>query len=198
MAEKVKVILITDGDKVAQQTVEDIAASLGLRCISGSAGNPTPIDGEEIVRLLQQVPHDPVLVMFDDRGRCDAGRGETALRYVAAHPAVEVLGAVAVASNTTGIEGVAVDKCITADGKIVNTAVDKLGESTGRDKRAKPVVLGDTVDVLSEVKAPIIVGIGDVGKMDHADSIDYGSPITRKAIEEILQYHGIEYPKIKR
>ncbi|MDF2876370.1 MAG: Stage sporulation protein, partial [Sporomusa sp.] len=39
---KIRVILVTDGDRVAQHAVENIGASLGLRCISASAGNPTP------------------------------------------------------------------------------------------------------------------------------------------------------------
>ncbi|MCX7779849.1 MAG: stage V sporulation protein AE [Negativicutes bacterium] len=191
MKGKVRVILVTDGDRVAQKTVESIASSLGLRCISASGGNPTPISGEEIVRLLKTVPYDPVLVMFDDRGEEHKGVGETALEYVASHPDIEVLGAVAVASNTTGIAGVEADVCVCGNGEIVNTSVDKNGEA--QNKRGKPVVTGDTVDVLNEVDVPVIVGVGDIGKMDRADDIRKGSPITRKAIEEILKRSGINY-----
>jgi stage V sporulation protein AE len=190
LADKVRVILVTDGDRCAQHVVESIADEFNLRCISASAGNPTPISGEEIVRLLKTVPHDPVLVMFDDRGRRDKGKGETAMEYVSRHPEVEVLGAVAVASNTTGIEGIAVDACISGAGKIVQSSVDKYGQEIDA-KGDKPVVTGDTVDVLNNVDIPVIIGVGDIGKMDKADDIRRGSPITRKAIEEILKRSGV-------
>ena len=191
MPEKIKVIFITDGDRVAQHVVENIACSLGLRCISASGGNPTPISGEEIVHLIKKTPHDPVLVMFDDRGRRDKGNGEVAMEYVAAHPNIEVLGAVAVASNTTGITGVEADVCITGSGHMVNAPVDKNGDVKSNHE-GKPVICGDTVDVLNDVDIPVIIGVGDVGKMDKADDLGRGAPITRKAIEEILKRSGIK------
>lgn len=190
LGEKVRVILITDGDRCAQHTVEKIAKDLNLRCISASAGNPTPISGQEIVSLLKTVPHDPVLVMFDDRGRRDKGKGETAMEYVASHPDIKVLGAVAVASNTQGIQGVPADVCINGTGDIVATSVDKYGQEKSATA-SKPVVTGDTVDVLNDVDIPVIVGVGDIGKMDKADDIRRGSPITKKAIEEILKRSGV-------
>lgn len=196
LSKKIRVILITDGDRVAQHVVEDIAKTLDLRCISASAGNPTPISGDEIVSLLKQVHHDPVLVMFDDKGSRHKGGGEVAMEYVASHPDIEVLGAVAVASNTTGITGIAVDECITYKGDIVNHSVDKCGDFKGRNDDT-PIITGDTVDVLNEVDIPFIVGIGDIGKMDKADDIRRGAPITRKAIEEILKRSGIEYGQTK-
>lgn len=190
MKGKIRVILVTDGDRVAQRAVENIGTSLGLRCISASGGNPTPITGEEIVSLVKTVPYDPVLVMFDDRGRNDRGKGETALEYVASHPEIEVLGAVAVASNTTGIDGVQADACVSCNGEIVSYPVDKYGDVKCG---CKSVVTGDTVDVLNDVDVPIIIGVGDIGKMDKADDIRKGAPITRKAIEEILKRSGITY-----
>ncbi|HEY3424975.1 MAG TPA: stage V sporulation protein AE [Negativicutes bacterium] len=192
MSDKVRVILVTDGDRVAQHVVEDIATSLGLRCISASGGNPTPISGEEIVKLLKTVHHDPVLVMFDDRGRRDKGQGEVAMEYVASHPDIEVLGAVAVASNTTGIDGIEADACITCSGEMVNQSVDKSGSIKKRGSH-KTIITGDTVDVLNDVEIPVIIGVGDIGKMDKADHINKGAPITRKAIEEILKRSGITY-----
>ncbi len=194
LTDKVRIIIVTDGDRCAQHVVENIAAELGLRCISASGGNPTPISGREIVDLVKTVPHDPVLVMFDDRGRRDKGKGETAMEYVASHPDIEVLGAVAVASNTTGIQGVAADACISGDGQVVDNAVDKYGEEkvTGRDRT---IVNGDTVDVLNEVDVPVIIGVGDIGKMDKADDIRRGAPVTRKAIEEILKRSGVSYAR---
>ncbi len=190
LTDKVRVIIVTDGDRCAQHAVESIAADLGLRCISASGGNPTPISGREIVDLVKTVPHDPVLVMFDDRGRRDKGKGETAMEYVASHPDIEVLGAVAVASNTTGIQGVAADACISGEGQVVDNAVDKYGQEkvAGRDRT---IVNGDTVDVLNDVDVPVIIGVGDIGKMDKADDIRRGAPVTRKAIEEILKRSGV-------
>lgn len=192
MGEKIRVILITDGDHVAQAVIEDIAVSLGLRCISASGGNPTPISGQEIVELLKTVHHDPVLVMFDDRGNSYKGLGEMAMEYVASHPDIEVLGAVAVASNTPGTLGIATHECITCKGDIVQNSVDKNGDIKGKS-RAKPIISGDTVDVLNDLEVPFIVGVGDVGKMHRADDLGYGAPITRKAIEEILKQSGVGY-----
>ncbi|MEN6412530.1 MAG: stage V sporulation protein AE [Veillonellales bacterium] len=192
LPDKVRVIMITDGDRVAQHVVEDIATSLGLRCISASAGNPTPISGDEIVKLLKTVHHDPVLVMFDDRGRKDKGKGEAAMEYVASHPDINVLGVVAVASNTTGIDGVEADACIDCCGDVVDVAVDKNGESKQKCGD-KLLIKGDTVDVLNNVDVPVIIGVGDIGKMDRADDITRGAPITRRAIEEVLKRSGIEY-----
>ena len=189
MLEKVRVILVTDGDRVAQSVVETVASSLGLRCISASGGNPTPISGEEIVSMLKTVPYDPVLVMFDDKGKSGKGLGEMALEYVASHPDVEVLGAVAVASNTSGIKGVLPDACVDDHGEIVEKPVDKSGQIKAGP--CSPRVLGDTVDVLNNLDIPVIIGIGDIGKMDRADDLRIGCPITYKAIEEILKRSGV-------
>lgn len=196
--DKVQVILVTDGDRVAQKAVEQIGREIGLRCISASAGNPTPISGAEIVELLGQVPYGPVLVMFDDRGRRDKYKGEQALEYVANHPDVEVLGAVAVASNTKGCQGIEVDACVACNGKIIDAPVDKLGETEDCHHSEPTVVQGDTVDVLNEVDVPIIIGVGDIGKMDKKDDIRKGAPITKRAIMEILERSGVEWQKRKK
>lgn len=188
---KIRVILITDGDRVAQEAVESIGASLGLRCISASAGNPTPISGKKIVDLLKTVPYDPVLVMFDDKGHSEKAEGEQALEYVANHPDIEVLGVVAVASNTTGIQGVHADACIDCHGHVIDLSVDKKGEIKAKqDCSLEPKVVGDTVDVLNELEIPVIIGVGDIGKMDKHDDLSRGAPITRRAIEEILKRSG--------
>lgn len=189
---KVRVIFITDGDKRARRVIETVARGLGLRCISASAGNPTPLSGWEIVNLLQEVPSDPVLIMFDDKGKDGQGQGEMAMRYVASHSSVQVLGAVAVAANTYGGIGVPADICITAQGYLVDAAVDKHGKVVG-GSWGKPIVHGDTVDILNDLNVPYIVGIGDIGKMDSADELTGGAPITRQAIETILKRSGGGY-----
>ena len=191
MPQPVRVILVTDGDRCAQKAVEAIGAELGLRCISASGGNPTPISGEEIATLLKTVPYDPVLVMFDDRGRRDKAQGETAMEYVANHPDITVLGAVDVASNTSGIKGIAADVSVSRAGDVVQDSVDKNGKVCAHSGCAS--IKGDTVDVLNDIDIPVIVGVGDIGKMDKADSLAKGAPITRKAIEEILKRSDIPY-----
>ncbi|MDF2502194.1 MAG: hypothetical protein K0Q77_2908 [Anaerosporomusa subterranea] len=185
MPEKIRVILITDGDSNACQVIELLAAEMGLRCISASAGNPTPISGEEIIALLKQTPNNPVLVMFDDRGNPGKGKGESVMEQVASHPDVTVLGALAVASGTDGAGGASVDFSINRWGEIEPYAVDKYGQVYKQGSRS--IIHGDTLSILDSLQVPIVIGIGDIGKMGQADSVEYGAPITRKAITEILK-----------
>lgn len=178
----VRVILVTDGDQVARGVLEEAARRLGLRCISASAGNPTPLSGPELAELILQAVHDPVLVMFDDRGNPGRGPGEEAMAYLCRHPDLQVLGAVAVASNTRRARGVRVDASVTRDGRVIPGPVDKDGYPRSRDK----VLKGDTVDVLRDLRLPVVIGIGDPGKMDGADCLAKGSEVTVRAIQEIL------------
>ena len=191
MAQKRRVILITDGDMVALQAVQAAASNVGARCISQSAGNPTRLSGEELVQLVKQAKHDPVVVMLDDRGASGTGRGEQALEVLARHPDIEVLGALAVASNTCGTEGVKVDESVTSTGSVVHAAVDKLGEIKND---AGGRLNGDTVDVLNHLNIPVVVGIGDIGKMDGADDITAGAPLTTRALREIIDRSGFNGP----
>lgn len=186
--EKKRVILITDGDRVAERVVEMAGKKLGLRTISRSGGNPTPISGREIVDLIHQTPQDPVLVMVDDRGKARKWKGERALETVARDPNIEVLGVVAVASHTRAAEGSHVDVSVSAGGKLVDGPVTK----EGRPDPKHAVLKGDTVDVLEDLTIPVIVGEGDPGKQDGADWLSKGAPTTMKAIEEILRRNGIE------
>lgn len=188
MGTKRKVILVTDGDMVAKKTVEVAARNIGARCISASAGNPTRLSGEQIVNMVKTAPHDPVVVMLDDRGKQGLGKGEKALAYIAGHPEIEVLGVVAVASNTLFTEGALVSESITCEGRVVPDAVDKLGHPiTGAGQRLN----GDTVEILDDFHFPVVIGMGDIGKMDRADDPERGAPLTTKAFKEILNRSGI-------
>lgn len=187
MKNRKKVILITDGDKLARKTVETVAKNIGGCCISRSGGNPTPISGEEIVKLIKSAHAEPVLVMLDDRGDTRKGKGETALEYIFRHPDIEVLGAVAVASNSCEFCGIPVAKSITCDGKIVDGPVDKEGNA---EPRGHKWLEGDTVDILNKLEIPVVIGIGDIGKMSKKDYFLRGAPITTKAVEFILQRSG--------
>jgi stage V sporulation protein AE len=186
------VIIITDGDKVASHVIQKVAIEVGGRCISRSAGNPTPLQGEEIVSQVMKAAYDPVLVMFDDNGQWECGDGEKAIEYVATHPSINVLGAIAVASNTEAVEGTHIDLAIDCNGKIVESGVNKEGNiEFSKELR----IYGDTVDILDRLQIPLIVGIGDIGKMNGRDHIRYGGPITRKAVEIILKRSGYDGTK---
>ncbi len=180
--EKKRVIIVTDGDDCAKAAVERAAANLGLRCISASGGNPTPLSGREIVDLVMTAASDTVLVMVDDRGKRGTGLGERALKEIYEDERVDVIGAVAVASDTSHVKGAEVSVSVTGDGRVVDGAVDKNGVPNDGDRRIK----GDTVDILESLDIPVVIGIGDIGKMDGADEVEYGARITTKAIEEIL------------
>jgi len=186
---KRKVILITDGDKVARKSIEKVARQVGGRCISLSGGNPTPISGEDIVKLVKMTPFDPILIMFDDKGAIGQGKGEQAMDYIINHPDIEVLGVVAVASNTNSTKEIDVDVSIDRYGHIIKGSVDKDGLlSTGG-------LAGDTVEVLRNENVPLIIGTGDTGKMEGFDRFEKGSPITLKAVEEILVRSGFHARK---
>lgn len=178
----IRVILITDGDKVARRAMEYAANRLHLRCISASAGNPTPLTGPELVELIKQAAYDPVLVMVDDKGNPGQGAGEQALAYICQSPDVQVLGAIAVASNTRRAHGAPVDCSITRDGRIVDVPVDK----NGLPDVYRQTLRGDTVDVLRDLHVPVVVGIGDPGKMEGADCLEHGCEVTTRAIMEVL------------
>lgn len=181
-----RVILITDGDEYAKRAVESVAKEVGGRCISMSQGNPSLLTGSELVKLIKKAANDPVLVMFDDSGLVGEGAGERALRYVATHKDIEVLGIIAVAAKTHQAEWTRIDVSIDREGELTPYGVDKHGIPELEIGRLN----GDTVYCLDELDVPIIVGIGDVGKMARRDHYERGAPITKKAVELILERSG--------
>jgi stage V sporulation protein AE len=181
-----RIIAITDGDKMAKTVVEMAAKDLGCRCISKSAGNPTRLSGPELVKLILETPYDPVLVMFDDCGFNGKGEGERAMNYVIQHPEIETLGALAVASNSCFHEWTRVDLSIDQNGELTPFGVDKYGVPDLEVGR----LIGDTVYSLDRLNLPIVVGVGDIGKITGADEPEQGAPITKKAIELILERSG--------
>lgn len=186
-----QVILITDGDEYARKAVEQVSKEIGGRCISMSHGNPTVLTGCELVQLIKKAPYDPVLVMFDDSGLVGEGMGEIALKYVAQHPDIDVLGIIAVASKTRQAEWTKVDVSIDREGELTPYGVDKNGIPEFEWGR----INGDTVYCLDELDVPIIIGVGDIGKMAKRDHYEQGSPITKKAIELILERSGFNDSK---
>jgi stage V sporulation protein AE len=184
---KRKVILVTDGDTIAQKAVEIAAKNIGGRCISKSAGNPTRLSGEEIIEQIKQAHHDPVVVMVDDCGDEGAGRGEKAMIDIIKSTDIEVLGVVAVASNGKEGSNLKVDCSITKDGQKIDYAVDKYGNNTFNTR-----ISGDTLSALKDIQVPIIVGIGDPGKMDYKDNIYIDAPVTTAALQEIIKHNNLE------
>lgn len=182
---KRKVILVTDGDRIAKNAVEVAAKNIGARCISASAGNPTMCSGEELVTMIKQAPIDPVVVMLDDRGYNGEGRGERALAFITRHPDIQVLGVLAVASNTENVSGCRVDASITNSGQIVEGAVDKNGKPKPNPQE------GDTLEVIDRLNLPLVIGIGDIGKMEGADEAGKGAPLTTRAFQTIIEKSGL-------
>jgi len=190
VSKPISVIVVTDGDKVAQKAVETAARNIGARCISASAGNPTPLNGEQLVQLIKTAAHEPVVVMLDDRGVNGSGRGESALTYLSGHRDIRILGALAVASNTRATEGTHVHASVDYRGELVSGPVDKMGNYCPGES-----LHGDTVEVLDELKLPVVIGIGDVGKMNYADDYTRGAPLTTKALREIIRRSGYDEPR---
>ncbi|WP_209122494.1 stage V sporulation protein AE [Alkalihalobacillus sp. BA299] len=186
MKPRKQVILVTDGDDSAKKAIQYVAKEIGGRCISSSAGNPSTLSGEEIVKLIEKTPYDPILVMFDDCGFKMEGPGEHAMKYVVNHPHIDVIGAIAVASHTRFAEWTKVDVSIDRFGNLTEFGVDKNGLQDIEVGR----IDGDTVYILDELNIPIIVGVGDIGKMGGFDTVEKGAPITKKAVETILERRG--------
>jgi len=183
--EKRNVILVTDGDRIAQKAVEIAASNIGGRCISSSAGNPTALSGEEIVERVRNADHDPIVIMVDDRGIKGMGKGEKAMDAIMGNDDINVLGVVAVSSNGRDCNGIKVTCSITKDGRVIDGAVDKDGNDAGTEN-----MCGDTLSILKNKSDLTIVGIGDPGKMDYSDEISKGAPITTMALREILKRNG--------
>ena len=136
--------------------------------------------------MILKTPYDPVFVMFDDSGLTGEGTGETAMKHVARHPEIEVIGAIAVASKTHQAEWTKVHVSIDREGELTEYGVDKHGLPEMEPHKMS----GDTVYCLDSLQLPIVVGIGDIGKMGRKDDLSKGSPITMKAVELILERSG--------
>ncbi|MDI3533870.1 MAG: stage sporulation protein [Thermosediminibacterales bacterium] len=175
-----KVIIVTDGDSIARQAIETASRNVGTRCISLSAGNPTPINADEMIKNIKKASGDIVVCMVDDRGNTHAGVGEQVMKTLLNSKEIEVIGVVAVASNTEGVNGITPDYCITRENKKVKQCVNKYGEPI------EGKIFGDTVDTLKNAEVPIIIGIGDPGKMNGRDDCGIGAPITTSALKEII------------
>ncbi|MEN6463434.1 MAG: stage V sporulation protein AE [Syntrophomonas sp.] len=177
-----QVIIVTDGDLSAQLAVERAAFELGLYFLQVTGGNPTRLSGPEVVQHILRAPHDPVVVMADDKGRRGLGPGEMVVDHILKCPEVAILGVVAVASDTR-VRGVVVDFSVTADGRLVKGPVDKNGWEEQLDHHR---LEGDTIEIFRHHPELLVLGCGDLGKMGGRDAVEHGAMITRKCFEEIL------------
>lgn len=182
---KKRVIIVTDGDMIARKAVELATKNIGGRCISMSAGNPTVLTGAEILELIKMTPYDPVVVMVDDRGDNGMGKGEKAMNVIINNQGIDLIGIVAVASNTQKAKGVKIDCSVDKYCNFTSKAVDKCG-----NVKENKILKGDTVNTLAFKHTPFIVGIGDPGKMDGNDCIEIGAPVITAALEKIVENYN--------
>ncbi|WP_226034630.1 stage V sporulation protein AE [Aquibacillus saliphilus] len=186
MAKRKKVIIITDGDKYAKRTLDYLATQIGGTCLSYLSDNPTSVTSGQVVRAVHNAKSEPVYVLIDDAGVTGVGAGEKVLLALHNDSSTEIIGAIAVAAHTKNMEWTRFTLAIDNDGELIPNGVDKEGvpiPDLGR-------INGDTVYSLDQLQLPIVIAIGDIGKMYGKDDIKKGSPITRKAIELILERGG--------
>jgi len=180
-----RVVIVTDGDCTALESVERACDNLGARCISITGcrnTKDTHWTPKEVEELVLSSPRDPVVVLVDDEGFQGEGGGERIIRHLVGSDRIKVVGVVAVASNLQEGVGATVHASITADGNIVDQPVNKDGDVDDSNGEIK----GDTVEVLNELNIPLVVGLGDPGKMNMADDAKQGAPLTTKAIKWLL------------
>lgn len=182
-----RVIFITDGDEFAKKAVTAAAHNIGGCVIPESAGNPTPLSAESAIKLIEEAKGDPVVVMVDDSGHAGIGPGEEIMMRIVKYPGIDVLGVVAVASNAEGEEGIEVVHSITRDGNVVDKGVNKHGTPV-----SSKIINGDTLSILKQMNIPVIIGMGDPGKMGYQDDASKGAPITTKALKNIIEIHEMK------
>lgn len=186
-SDQVRVIIVTDGDMCAQQAVQSASFRLGLNPLMITGGNPTTVSDEKALECILNTPYDPVVVMVDDKGKKGTGPGEHLIEIILNHPRINILGIVAVASDTR-VRGVVVDKSVTAGLSIINAPVDKHGY---QEVKGHHRLEGDTIEILRHHPEMFVVGCGDLGKMDGMDSIEHGASITEQCFREILRHAQI-------
>lgn len=192
---KRRVIVVTDGDRTAERAVYRASLNVGAYPLTLSAGNPTRVSGRDLTTLIKAAPYDPVVVMLDDRGVVGKGKGESALEYLLKDKEILVLGVVAVASNTKKARGVQADECVTREGRVSHSPVDKDGVP---EEGGHSFLEGDTVEILSRYPELTVIGCGDLGKMDGHDDYRNGAAVTTRCFQEILEKHARRVLKPRR
>ncbi|CQR46740.1 hypothetical protein BN1058_01014 [Paraliobacillus sp. PM-2] len=184
-----EIIIITDGDHFARKAMESVSKQLGGTALLSLADNPSKITPSTMIHAIKQAKTKLVYVLIDDAGFSGVGSGEAILQALANDPDMIIIGAVAVAAHTKNKEWTRVSFAIDQDGNIIKNGVNKEGIPIYESGR----INGDTVYLLDQLAIPTVVGIGDIGKMNRRDDVDKGCPITKKAIELILERRQLAY-----
>ncbi|SDL64637.1 stage V sporulation protein AE [Sediminibacillus halophilus] len=183
-----KVIIITDGDEYAKKTMDYLSQQLGGTCLAYLSDNPTHASEKQVTEAIMAAPEEPVYVLIDDAGAPGPGAGEKILLGLAKNENIQIMGAIAVAAHTKNAEWTRFTLAIDQDGQLTSNGISKEGIPIPEIGR----INGDTIYSLDQVDIPVVVAIGDIGKMQGKDDIKKGSPITRKAIEIILERGGYQ------
>ncbi len=178
-----EIIIITDGDHYARKAMEYISKKLGGTALIALADNPSKITPVQMIEHIKQAKTKLVYVLIDDAGFSGVGAGESILQAIAEDDDLVIIGAVAVAAHTRNKEWTRITFAVDQDGNVINDGVNKEGIPTYEHGR----INGDTVYLLDQLAIPIVVGVGDIGKMNRRDDLSKGCPITTKAIELILE-----------
>ncbi|MGI6412433.1 MAG: stage V sporulation protein AE [Syntrophomonadaceae bacterium] len=188
---KRRVIIVTDGDSTAQEAVEIAAHDLNLYMLKLSGKPPSALSEDTVLQLILQAPYEPVVVMVDDNGQKGRGPGENLIEYLINHDdCLNIIGVVAIASNTPVERGIKVDFSVNAKGQVVNAPVDKDGiEEPPKHK----LLEGDTVEILKNHPQLLVIGCGDPGKMNYRDTVSYGAFVTSRCFQEILERSEIPH-----
>jgi stage V sporulation protein AE len=148
-----------------------------------SGGNPTRLSADKALECILNAPYDPVIVMVDDKGKKGMGPGECLMETLLNDQRLQVIGVVAVASDTR-VRGVAVDKSVTIDMRTVPGPVDKCGyQESQKHHRLE----GDTVEILRHHPELFIIGCGDLGKMNGRNCLEQGARVAEQCFREILK-----------
>ncbi|MDC3415426.1 stage V sporulation protein AE [Aquibacillus salsiterrae] len=187
MGKQKKVIIITDGDEYARKTIDYLANQLGGTSLSELTNNPSKVPPEKVLQAVHEAKQEPVYVLIDDAGVQGVGFGEKILSSLAEDPKIEIIGAIAVAAHTKNMEWCRFTFAIDNEGNQIPYGVDKKGIPIPEVGR----INGDTIYLLDQLDLPLVIAIGDIGKMDGKDDIKKGSPVTRKALEIIFERGGL-------
>ncbi len=179
--EPLPVIIVTDGDAAAQAALETACYDLDLFFLRLNSINSIPLNGPETVRQILQAPKAPVVIAVDDCGQPGVGPGEEVMECLLREPRIKVLGVVAVASNTR-VKGIPVECSVTAQGRVVKAPVDKTGER----RSAAFFQQGDTLEIMHKHPDVMVIGCGDLGKMNGCDDKSQGASITSRCLQEII------------
>lgn len=178
-----RIIYVTDGDAAAAKAAAAATKTIGIGCLTLSGGNPTNCTYEQLLKSIMETEDEITVLLFDDAGQSYEGSGEAHMVRLASEKGIKVIGALAVASTERTGDWTKVDVSVDRYGKLSERGVDKEGFRDIEENR----IHGDTVYCLDQLSIPVIVGIGDLGKMGGRDDPKRGAPVTATALQVIIE-----------